>query len=71
MRFFSALTKIVLYATIWLLNKWDISFADNDEGVKQAISATSGFTFLLAGRKAFLEHGIALNLSADSHPEDL
>lgn len=43
-------------------------FSANDEGVKQAINSTQGFTFLLAGLKAFLEHHVMLHLSADSHP---
>lgn len=45
-------------------------FSGNDEGVKQAINSTQGFTFLLAGLKAFLEHNVILNLSADSHPKE-
>jgi uncharacterized protein YndB with AHSA1/START domain len=45
-------------------------FSGNDEGVKQAISSTQGFTFLLAGLKALLEHNVTLNLSADSHPRE-
>jgi uncharacterized protein YndB with AHSA1/START domain len=39
-----------------------------DERVKQAISSTEGFTFVLSGLKAFLEHNILLNLVADRHP---
>ena len=45
-------------------------FSANDEGVKEAMNATQGFTFLLAGLKAFLEHNVILNLSADSHPKE-
>lgn len=41
---------------------------DGDEVVKQAISSTEGFTFVLAGLKALLEHGIILNLVADRFP---
>ena len=41
---------------------------DGDEQVKQAISSTEGFTFVLAGLKAFLEHNTLLNLVADRHP---
>jgi uncharacterized protein YndB with AHSA1/START domain len=41
---------------------------NGDEQVKQAISSTEGFTFVLAGLKAFLEHNIILNLVADRHP---
>jgi uncharacterized protein YndB with AHSA1/START domain len=42
---------------------------DGDAVVEQAISSTEGFTFLLAGAKAFLEHGIRLNLVQDRFPE--
>lgn len=37
--------------------------------MQQAIDATEGFTFVLAGAKAWLEHGIQLNLVADRHPD--
>ncbi len=40
-----------------------------DEQVAQAIDSMGGFTFVLAGLKAYLEHGIALNLIADHHPD--
>lgn len=39
-----------------------------DEVVAQALDATGGFTFVLAGLKAFLEHGVELNLVRDHHP---
>lgn len=42
-----------------------------DELAKQAIDATEGFTLVLAGLKALLEHGIRLNLVADRFPEGL
>jgi len=44
---------------------------DGDAQVKQAIDSTEGFTFVLAGLKAWLEHGIALNLIADKFPDGL
>jgi uncharacterized protein YndB with AHSA1/START domain len=44
---------------------------DEDEIVKQALDSTGGFTWLLAGLKAFLEHGIQLNLVADAHPKEV
>jgi uncharacterized protein YndB with AHSA1/START domain len=37
--------------------------------VSQAIESTQGFTFLLSGLKAWLEHGIALDLVADKNPD--
>ena len=44
---------------------------DADQLVAQAISSTEGFSFVLAGAKAFLEHGIELNLVRDRFPEGL
>ena len=41
----------------------------DDEVVAQAMDAMGGFTSMLAGLKAFLEHGIELNLVADHHPD--
>lgn len=41
----------------------------DDEKVAQAIDSMGGFSFALAGCKAFLEHGIELNLSADHNPD--
>jgi hypothetical protein len=37
--------------------------------VKQAINSMGGFSFLLAGLKALLEHNVVLNLSADHDPD--
>jgi uncharacterized protein YndB with AHSA1/START domain len=44
---------------------------DEDEIVNQAITSTEGFTYVLAGLKAFLEHDVRLNLIADRHPDGL
>jgi uncharacterized protein YndB with AHSA1/START domain len=44
---------------------------DADAMVAQAIGATEGFTFVLAGLKALLEHDVGLNLVADRHPDGL
>src|SRR4051812_43722318 len=41
---------------------------DGDAVVDQAIGSTEGFTLVLAGLKALLEHGIRLNLVADRFP---
>jgi uncharacterized protein YndB with AHSA1/START domain len=41
---------------------------DADKIVAEAIDSTGGFSFLLAGLKAFLEHGLELNLVADHNP---
>jgi uncharacterized protein YndB with AHSA1/START domain len=44
---------------------------DADAAVAAAIDAMGGFSLLLAGLKAFLEHGIELNLVADHVPDAL
>jgi hypothetical protein len=41
----------------------------DDEVVAQALDSMGGFTLVLAGAKALLEHGIELNLVADRHPQ--
>jgi uncharacterized protein YndB with AHSA1/START domain len=43
-------------------------FGTGDEAVKKALESTEGFTFVLAGLKAWLEHGIELNLVRDRFP---
>lgn len=42
---------------------------DGDELVSYVAESTQGFTWTLAGLKAFLEHGIRLNLVADKNPD--
>jgi uncharacterized protein YndB with AHSA1/START domain len=44
---------------------------DGDELVKQALDSTGGFTWVLAGLKAYFEHNIMLNLIADRFPKGL
>ncbi|HET8841508.1 MAG TPA: SRPBCC family protein [Ktedonobacteraceae bacterium] len=44
---------------------------NGDEQVKQALSSTEGFTVVLAGLKAFLEHNVNLHLILDRHPAGL
>ena len=44
---------------------------DGDELVKQVADSTQGFTLVLAGLKAFLEHNVQLNLVADRYPEGI
>jgi uncharacterized protein YndB with AHSA1/START domain len=44
---------------------------DRDAITKQAIDATEGFAFVLAGLKAFLEHNVVLNLVLDRFPAEL
>ena len=42
---------------------------DGDEAARQAIDSMGGFSLVLAGLKALLEHGVLLNLVADRHPD--
>ncbi|MBX2875215.1 MAG: SRPBCC family protein [Saprospiraceae bacterium] len=42
-----------------------------EEVVKKVIDSTGGFTMVLAGLKAWLEHGIELNLIGDKFPEEV
>lgn len=44
---------------------------DGDELVKRATDSTQGFTLVLAGLKALLEHNIRLNLVADRYPNGI
>jgi uncharacterized protein YndB with AHSA1/START domain len=41
----------------------------DDEKVAQAIDSMGGFSLTLAGCKAYLEHGVELNLVADHNPD--
>jgi len=44
---------------------------DNEKILAQVRDSTEGFALVLAGLKAYLEHGIQLNLVADRFPEGL
>lgn len=44
---------------------------DGDEVVKQALDSMGGFTLVLAGLKALLEHNVRLNLVGDRHPQGI
>jgi len=44
---------------------------DGDALVKQATDSTQGFSFVLAGLKALLEHDVRLNLVADRFPKGI
>ncbi len=41
---------------------------DGDEVLKQAVESTEGFSLVLAGLKALLEHNVILNLVPDRFP---
>lgn len=42
---------------------------DGDKVVRDALDSTGGFTWVLAGLKALLEHNIDLNAIADAFPQ--
>jgi len=44
---------------------------DGDKVVSDALDSKGGFTWVLAGLKALLEHNIELNAIADAFPEGL
>jgi len=44
---------------------------DGDALVRQATDSTQGFSLVLAGLKALLEHNIRLNLVADRYPKGI
>jgi uncharacterized protein YndB with AHSA1/START domain len=44
---------------------------DGDKVVHDALDSKGGFTWVLAGLKALLEHDIELNAIADAYPRDL
>lgn len=44
---------------------------DGDELVTQVTNSTQGFTLVLAGAKALLEHNVMLNLVADRFPKGI
>ncbi len=44
---------------------------DGDELVKQVADSTQGFSLVLAGLKALLEHHVRLNLVADRYPQGI
>ena len=44
---------------------------DGDQLVQQATDSTQGFSLVLAGLKALLEHNVRLNLVADRYPKGI
>jgi uncharacterized protein YndB with AHSA1/START domain len=56
--------------TFVVVKNWGFH-GDADTIVREAIVSTGGFSFLLAALKAFLEHGIDLNLVGDHDPAAL
>jgi len=56
--------------TFVVVKNWGFD-GDAEKVMAAAIDSTGGFSFLLAGLKAFLEHGIELNLVPDHAPTAL
>ena len=54
--------------TMVTISNWGFRGSE-DEVVAQAIDSMGGFTLVLAGLKALLEHGVLLNLVADHFPD--
>lgn len=44
---------------------------DGDSQVQKLVDTTGGFSLVIAGAKAWLEHGLRLNLIPDRHPDKL
>ena len=56
------------HTTLVTILVWGFHSSD-DEVVAKAIDSKGGFTIVLAGLKALLEHGVELNLITDQHPD--
>lgn len=56
--------------TFVTIKNWGFT-GETNKVVSEAIDSTGGFSFLLAALKAFLEHGIELNLVVDHDPDSL
>lgn len=54
--------------TLVSISNWGFRGSDA-EVVAQAIDSMGGFTLVLAGLKALLEHNVVLSLVADHHPD--
>ncbi len=54
--------------TLVSISSWGFSGSE-DEVVTKAIDSMGGFTLVLAGLKALLEHNVVLNLIADHYPD--
>jgi len=55
-------------ATLVKVSNWGFPGA-SDEVWRQAVDSKGGYTMVLAGLKAWLEHGIELNLVRDQFPD--
>jgi hypothetical protein len=64
---FTALTADITYVVI---KNYGFQLS-GDELIETIKDSTGGFTTVLDGLKAYLEHGISLNLVADKFPDKL
>ncbi|MDH3244850.1 MAG: SRPBCC family protein [Saprospiraceae bacterium] len=64
---FKALNPSKTFVTI---TNYDLP-GTGDDLINQIRDSTGGFTIVLAGLKAYLEHGIELNLVLDKYPKEL
>lgn len=64
---FTAINEMATYVTI----KNSGFQGQGEELISQIRDSTGGFTIVLAGLKAYLEHGIQLNLIGDKWPEEM
>lgn len=55
-------------ATLVKISNWGFP-GNTDEVLSQAVDSKGGYTMVLAGLKAWLEHGIELNLVRDQFPD--
>lgn len=55
--------------TLIKISTWGFR-GNQDEVLAQAVDAKGGYTLVLAGLKAWLEHGINLNLIRDQFPQE-
>ena len=65
---FKAINDNLTYVSI---RNDDFKAADSEELISQIRDSTGGFTIVLAGLKAYLEHGITLNLIGDKFPVEM
>jgi uncharacterized protein YndB with AHSA1/START domain len=56
--------------TFVVIKNWGFK-GESEKVLAEALDSTGGFSFLLADLKAFLEHGIKLNLVPDHAPDQL
>jgi len=56
--------------TFVTINNYNLQ-GEGDHLISQVRDSTGGFTMVLAGLKAYLEHGIELNLIGDKFPKEM